>query len=61
MALRLQLLRRNPVERISFDEFFRHPFLSPSGVHSMHPSLQSQTTGSHMTPSSTSQVLASAC
>ena len=56
-TLCLQLLRRNPVERISFDEFFRHPFLNPSGVQSLHnPHVQSQSTASHLTPSSASQV-----
>ncbi|XP_050212504.1 serine/threonine-protein kinase ATG1c isoform X2 [Mercurialis annua] len=27
-----KLLRRNPVERLTFDEFFNHPFLSPKKV-----------------------------
>ena len=37
-SLVYQLLRRNPVERISFEEFFAHPFLSgaSTGLTSMH-------------------------
>lgn len=39
----MQLLKRNPLERISFEEFFDHPFLLPLGSGSSPPSPQSST------------------
>lgn len=31
-----RLLQRNPVQRITFEEFFQHPFLSGSGGEHSH-------------------------
>ncbi|EFJ12829.1 hypothetical protein SELMODRAFT_234938 [Selaginella moellendorffii] len=31
-----KLLRRNPVERLSFEEFFNHPFMRPSSLRPFH-------------------------
>lgn len=32
------LLKRNPIERISFEEFFRHPWIDPSSSRTQHSS-----------------------